>query len=238
MADTNNQDSDKQKTYDLAKLTFSYFRSLLFVDSDEFLYCSKPFKQIELSWDRSRRISHQSFYQLSLFERKSNVEELKFVRRVYSGQFTLLDDSKSKDLTNLTHSCMQEIYQRNREDISNPSTPTHAQMISNFLSQIFSCWSGAAWNNNPGKSSDLAGVCPFHWNHLSCVHWKQKGSASWQNRQRFFFLLPESHVSYHSRCFCNVGVPDEYSSTPLSLNSIRGYFHKNAEDYPTLYEPE
>ena len=39
LADTADQDSDKQKTSDMARVEFAHLSSILFVDSDEFIYC-------------------------------------------------------------------------------------------------------------------------------------------------------------------------------------------------------
>lgn len=39
VADTLDQDSDKMKTYDLARAEHSSFEGILFVDSDELLFC-------------------------------------------------------------------------------------------------------------------------------------------------------------------------------------------------------
>lgn len=39
IADTLDQDSDKMKTYDLCRARHSHIQSILFLDSDELLYC-------------------------------------------------------------------------------------------------------------------------------------------------------------------------------------------------------
>lgn len=126
----------------------------------------------------------------------SQYEEIRFVRRVYSGLTSLLDQqlelnpSTIKDLTNITHNCMLQAYENLFEPnlselIKNQSKQN--VILSTYLHTVFSCWSGAALYNNPGKSSDLAGKCPFHWNHLSCADWKEKNSPSWKNKIRYLF---------------------------------------------------
>lgn len=207
---------------------------MLFIDSDEFLFCSKPNKQTPTSWGRTNRISQQSFYQFSFFDRQSVVEEVKFVRRVYSGRLSLLD--AGADLTNLSNRCMLDVYDRSKVNISDAHMSSHADITSDFLAETFSCWSGAALNNNPGKSADLFGRCPFHWNHLSCVHWKDRRAPSWKNRDRFVNSC--FSILFSCRCFCDVGVPDEYPSHPLSLNPIRGPHSKDVYGTPILYEFE
>jgi hypothetical protein len=54
------------------------------------------------------------------------------------------------DLTNSTNLCMKRAYEtRNVVD-------------------MFSCWSNASSYDDFSKSSDFAGICPFHYNHWSC----------------------------------------------------------------------
>lgn len=149
----------------------------------------------------------------------SQYDEIKLVRRVHSGLPSLLDSFpesitpsssselsqstitpkihssfKAKDLTNITHTCMLNAYNNLfLPNISELLTQTNKQnkIFSTYLHSVFSCWSGAALYNNPGKSIDITGRCPFHWNHLSCVDWKEKNSPSWRNKQRYF--IPFQH---------------------------------------------
>ena len=98
----------------------------------------------------------------------SGYDEIKFNRRVHSGLPSLLDSTQTissvkKNPTNITHNCMLHSYENLflpflSELIHNQNKQT--LIISRYLRSVFSCWSGAALYNNPGKSSDLLGRCP------------------------------------------------------------------------------
>jgi len=195
LADTMNQDSDKQKTYDMMKLDHPDLSSILMLDSDEFLYCPQ-----------APDISSQGAYQDKILTRlrAEGVEEVKLVRRAYSGRhiYSHTASTREIDITNRTNECMLSIYSN--------ITATGVDL----LRRVLGCWSGVALNNNPGKSGDIGGVCPFHWNHLSCVDWKEKYLPSWQNKKR---------------CFCRVKSPDMIPSPRLTYNPIRRFSGEHME---------
>jgi hypothetical protein len=207
IADTENQNADKQKTYDLAKLSNSLFRSLLILDSDEFLFCPKltsapppptgsRSNPIPGPTDRLSRVSRQSFHQHSLIQKLAaqSHDEVRFMRRVYAGRLPPpppreREEAPLSSLTNLSHHCAVAAYDHLLQQ-QQGSGQEHQRLfespdqIFDFLHTVFSCWTGAAFFDNPGKSSDISGRCPFHWNHLSCVSWKDQKKLGWRKKER------------------------------------------------------
>ena len=72
MDDIGDQDGDKTKTYDFARVEYAYLHSILFVDSDEFLFCPQA----------NNSLSKQIRYQRKLMDHFSSqgVQEMRFVR--------------------------------------------------------------------------------------------------------------------------------------------------------------
>jgi hypothetical protein len=145
--DTADQDGDKTKTYDLARMEYKHLKSLLYVDSDELLFCPSA----------SAGVRAQAFRQRKLMDSFSSlgIEEMRFVRLPYAVKAPLGfgDDHYNRtqvDLTMHGQECMNAAYKERS------------------LSGMMSCWSSATAFDNFHKSSDFAGVCPFHYNHWSC----------------------------------------------------------------------
>ena len=77
LADTADQDADKTRTYDYARLEFAHLDTLLFVDADELLFCPQAASSIAAQRDYHRHI-HNEF-------QARVVEEMRYVRLPYSG---------------------------------------------------------------------------------------------------------------------------------------------------------
>jgi hypothetical protein len=158
-ADTADQDQDKTRTYDYARVEYSHMESMLYVDADEFFFCPQS--------QASGSISSQRKYQQRLMNEFSSlgVEEMRFVRIPYSGiappelmQNYTQSQKISKatgpadtadaayvraetDFTNSTLHCMLDAYHQNNRNVL----------------QMFQCWSSATAFDNFPKSSDFAG---------------------------------------------------------------------------------
>jgi hypothetical protein len=150
--DTADQDADKARTYDFARIENSHLGALLFIDTDELLFCPHYV----------RSASEQAEHHLQLMDkfRFTGVDEMRFVRLPYSGlwpsELNILNRSTT-DLTNHTSVCMINAYEK--KDIV----------------QMLECWSNALSFDNFPKSADLRAVCPFHYNHWSCEGMRNGG---------------------------------------------------------------
>jgi hypothetical protein len=186
MADTADQDSDKQKTYDMARVEFAHLASILFVDSDEFLFC--PAASTARSNASSNNaapagnsgegdpLESQGKRQRALLDhlQGQGAQEIRLSRVAFSGKCafpsaspTATSAETTGDFTECTHQCMLDHYTAARSQSSNRSVDT-ALTSRSLMRQLFSCWSGAALHNNPGKSVDVRSSCPFLWVHWAC----------------------------------------------------------------------
>jgi hypothetical protein len=77
LADTADQDADKSRTYDHARVEYSHLDMILYIDADELFYCPEASKSIE-----TQRYYHQQL--MDEFQAKG-IEEMRFVRLPYSG---------------------------------------------------------------------------------------------------------------------------------------------------------
>jgi hypothetical protein len=79
LADTADQDADKTKTYDYARLEYTDLHTMLFLDTDEFFFCPQA----------SQNLSAQRHYQMGLHDEfhARGVEEMRYVRLAYSGMY-------------------------------------------------------------------------------------------------------------------------------------------------------
>jgi hypothetical protein len=154
LADTADQDADKTRTYDYARLEYAHLDTLLFVDADELLYCPQAGGSISAQRDYHRQI-HNEF-------QGRGIEEMRYVRLPYSGMappgFMNNQTMRSKtDFTNHTGHCMIDAFEQR------------------CVSCLARCWSSATSFDNFPKSADLASMCPFHYNHWSCDGMKGGG---------------------------------------------------------------
>jgi hypothetical protein len=148
-ADTADQDQDKTKTYDYARIEYAHLDMVLFLDADEFFYCPQA----------SLNIETQRIYQQKIMQQFSSqgIEEMRFVRIPYSGIAVApvgFNGTKEElwelDFTETTEKCMLDAFAK--KDVS----------------EIMRCWSSASAYDNFPKSADFGNVCPFHYNHWSC----------------------------------------------------------------------
>ena len=149
-ADTADQDQDKTKTYDFARIEYAHLDMMLFLDADEFFYCP----QATAGGKESQRN-----YQQKIMQQFSSqgVEEMRFVRIPYSGIAVApagFNGTKEElwevDFTESTEKCMLDAFAKKD------------------ASEIMRCWSSASAYDGFPKSADFGGVCPFHYNHWSC----------------------------------------------------------------------
>ncbi len=148
LADTADQDADKSRTYDHARVEYAHLDFLLFIDADEIFYCP----QASLSEEQQK-----SYQQKIMNEFKAKgVEEMRFVRIPYSGRapktgfVNNVENRSNIDFTNNTGNCMNAAFE------------------TKSLYEMFDCWSSATSYDNFPKSGDFGSVCPFHYNHWSC----------------------------------------------------------------------
>lgn len=149
-ADTADQDMDKTKTYDHCRLEYHFMQTMLFADADEFFFCPQP--------SAASSVSAQRGYQTSLLDRfmAQGIEEMRFIRLPYAGIAdpdinNTAEYRATVDLTLKTQICMEKHYNE-----------------SGNVVDMLKCWSSASTYDDFPKSADLAGVCPFHYNHWSC----------------------------------------------------------------------
>lgn len=142
-ADTPNQDHDKSRTYDYCRIEYAYLDSILFIDSDEYLYCPLTPPNNGLKFQRQ----HQQ--QLMTEFASRGIDEMRFVRLPYAGKVAS-SSSSLVQASNTTKKCMLNAY------------------ASRDLLGMFACWSSASSFDHYGKSADFGSVCPFHYNHWSC----------------------------------------------------------------------
>eukprot|EP00605_Chrysophyceae_sp_TOSAG23-4_P000234 GSChrysophyteH1.ASY1.ANO1.271.1 assembled CDS len=152
-ADTADQDQDKTKTYDYARIEYGHLDMILFLDADEFFYCPQA---ISGGMEMQRNFQQKTMQAFSA----QGVEEMRFVRIPYSGIAVApsgFNGTKEElwevDFTDSTEKCMIDAFSRNGENVG---------------AEIMRCWSSASSYDNFPKSADFGSVCPFHYNHWSC----------------------------------------------------------------------
>lgn len=148
-ADTADQDQDKTRTADYARVEYAHLDMILYIDADEIFYCPQGGSNVE----------HQRRYQQKIMGGfcAQGIEEMRFVRLPYSGMppttFNESDlfgrDTRAEFTTN-TQECMIKGYERKS------------------VGDILGCWSSMSAYDNFPKSADMGGICPFHYNHWSC----------------------------------------------------------------------
>eukprot|EP00981_Chlorochromonas_danica_P013524 scaffold6421_cov251-Ochromonas_danica.AAC.18 len=135
LADTADQDMDKTRTYDYARLEYSHLHTMLFVDADELLYCPQAGSSLDKQRSFQRDV-HDEFI-------ARGIEEMRYVRIPYSGMapegFNATLRATS-DFTNHTGECMLKAY------------------AERSLLAMVRCWSTATSYDNFPKSADLASV--------------------------------------------------------------------------------
>lgn len=168
-ADTADQDADKTRTYDYARLEYIHLDLILYIDTDEFFYCPQASKSISAQ-------RHYQHHTLGTFS-SLGIEEMRFVRIPYSGIapvgfINTPENRSSTDFTYSTLDCMMKAY----FNTTSPGAPGDHN-INNF----FQCWSSASSYDNFPKSGDYAGKCPFHYNHWSCDGMRN-GGRDWGDK--------------------------------------------------------
>jgi hypothetical protein len=144
-ADTADQDQDKTRTYDFARIEYAHLDVMLYIDIDEWFYCPQAKHSIE----QQKRFQHRL---LSTYVAQG-IEEMRFVRLPYSGKAPSSFNETSGDrglISKKTEQCTYQAY------------------LSKDVAAFMGCWSSASAYDNFPKSADLANICPFHYNHWSC----------------------------------------------------------------------
>ena len=182
-ADTADQDQDKTRTYDYARLEYAHLDALLYVDTDEFFFCPQA----------GQNTTVQSEYQHALMRRfiQLGIEEMRFVRLPYAGYIRpdlfAARNYTDAQLANHTNRCMDEAFRAGRDPV-----------------ELFSCWSTASAYDDFPKSADLASRCPFHYNHWSCDGLRGGGRDHTANRCRckvaFDMMNNMEYKPYPQRC--------------------------------------
>jgi len=175
-----NQNSDKRKTYMLARQQYSHVPYMLFVDRDEFFFCSGLPDFLTISKDKIGRtrqrqnavkvvssLSNQKTYQRKYFTEMVNigVQRLSLPRVIYSPVLTRqAGDSVPLDdiLFSKTVQCMRDAFASTNRRRS--------------LDRMLGCWEGVAVEKKPfsRKSMDLqvGSACPIGGVHQLCIKCK------------------------------------------------------------------
>ena len=130
---------------------------------------------------------------------------MRFVRTPFGAlapaDFILTRENRaSTDLTEHVSKCMQTAY-------ADRNVPA-----------MCSCWSDASSFDNFMKSSDFAGVCPFHYNHWSCDGGRNGGRDSGTRAPR---------------CRCRVAFDmTDTAFVPRLDRCYLAHFHDNKYRYP------
>jgi len=160
--DTADQDADKTRTYDHCRVEYSHLDTILYVDTDELFICPEVEPGLE-SQRNAQRILMDRFISLG-------IQEMRFVRLPYAGRLPPWLPAKTKSsgevAVNVTTECMKNAYNSGR------------------LSSMLACWSSASSWDDFMKSADMAGVCPFHYNHWSCDGQRAGGRDSGKETPR------------------------------------------------------
>ena len=77
IADTADQDADKTRTYDYARLEYAHLETFLILDADELFYCPQAADSIAQQRAYQMKIHHEFIVR--------GVEEMRYVRIPYSG---------------------------------------------------------------------------------------------------------------------------------------------------------
>eukprot|EP01034_Spumella_vulgaris_P034029 gene34029-41965_t len=135
LADTANQDMDKTRTYDYARLEYAHMDMMLYIDADEIFYCPQAAGSVAAQRRYQQKIMGEFHDQ--------GIEEMRFVRTTYSG---ILPSGMSK----------------NHENISNIDFTDHTRdcMMNGFtarsIQQMAACWSNKTSADDQVKSADMA----------------------------------------------------------------------------------
>jgi hypothetical protein len=141
--DTTEQDGDKRKTYNVARIEYSHVKSLLLVDADELVWCPQSLNQqdeLNKVTDRSEIHFTRNFVFARLFSNISNSDRSVDNKRIMS------------DLHVVSSACMVAGYENK-----------------NYKSML-QCWGGLELEDSfmwP-KAADVDAVCPFHVAHYAC----------------------------------------------------------------------
>ena len=138
------QNSDKMRTYNMARVQYAHVPSILFVDADELVFCEGKHDAIE---------KYAEQHQAIMTNLATNADEVLFHREAVFGKYP--SDVTSIDtldaLNNLTMKCMQNGYSYRS------------------LAMMLSCWGQVNYTVKFDKALDVSGICPFHYNHWACT---------------------------------------------------------------------
>ena len=152
-------DREKMVTYDHCRLLYARARGILYVDTDEFLYCPAV----------PNSYKHQSAHQLATLHRLADegVDEIRLDTYPYDSSSSL----PSNDV-----SALQKCLQAASVSAASPNTATLSPPSP--FSSSHACFSSRSTYPTWMKSADLGRRCPFHYNHWSCDGGKGGGRNS------------------------------------------------------------
>jgi hypothetical protein len=143
VSDTTQQDEDKRKTYNIARIEYSHVKSLLLVDADELLWCPEsPNQQDELN-------------------KVMDSPEVHFSRNFVYGRLY-----SNSGLTNMSRGKTNIISSLN---IASGLCMIAGYEKKNYKSML-QCWGRLERYETPlwPKAADVEGLCPFHFGHYAC----------------------------------------------------------------------
>jgi len=187
-------DREKVVTYDHCRLLYSKARGVLYVDTDEFLYCPAV----------RNTYAEQSAHQLGTLHRLADegVDEIRMDTYPYDTSSTLA----SADVSAL-QKCLQ-----NAAASATSSTPKSVAPPTAF-SYMHACMSSRSTYPTWMKSADLGRRCPFHYNHWSCDGGKG-GGRNTQCRCRVSigpWMALTSHAAHTDACHLMHYNPQQYA---------------------------
>jgi hypothetical protein len=175
------QDRDKRRTYDLARVQYAHLSSMLMLDADELLLCreggvvpsSSSFSSLPTSASEGMTpaVSIEQFAQRQQQAMSSLVDrgeaeggggELLFQRPTFFGRHPT-DTDTDTDTSEGRHGKLT-LPELNEHTMRCMQTG-HAQRS---LGAMLSCWGPVHYNTVWKKSSDTSGICPFHFAHWAC----------------------------------------------------------------------
>lgn len=154
-------DSDRRKTFILARQRYSNFFSILYPDRDEFLFCMPEQRKVK---------SVQRYFQhkhIRMLYRRLNVHQIELPRYAYSARYPR-PDIETDSL---------ELHRKSNEEID-----IHEHLAdclddgysARNMSQLWHCFSNASMRNTKSKSAEVlySQTCPFVGVHRNCLRCK------------------------------------------------------------------
>eukprot|EP00602_Paraphysomonas_sp_CaronLab_P011879 CAMPEP_0185040648 /NCGR_PEP_ID=MMETSP1103-20130426/38953_1 /TAXON_ID=36769 /ORGANISM="Paraphysomonas bandaiensis, Strain Caron Lab Isolate" /LENGTH=322 /DNA_ID=CAMNT_0027580031 /DNA_START=670 /DNA_END=1638 /DNA_ORIENTATION=- len=171
-----NQDSDKQKTYDLSRMEYVHAPSVLFVDADELLFCpsvqesllsQRRYQRTFLDGLREKGIQEVHLPRNNYFFRLPRdvgpITEVRY-RQAKESDADGADISSSKAI-NSSREMIPYVFVNSTQWTSQCILRGYARKS---VADMLGCWTRQFRHSYYPKHIDFYSPCPFHWNHLSC----------------------------------------------------------------------